>query len=358
MSIEGQLEPGEQRERRPVAYVYAPSEVEHDLPDHTENHLRIAAISRLLQQDGILERFLSIEATPVDPARLALVHDPEYVRLIEEYADQGGGYIDSDTYMQPASYEVALEAAGGGVNLTEAVLAGRVRRGFALIRPPGHHAGPRQAEGFCIFNNIAVAARVAQAEWQLDRILIIDFDAHHGNGTQEIFYEDPGVLYFSTHQWPLYPGTGHWSHTGAGAGIGYTANIPFPPQVGDEGYQRAFDEVLIPLAERYRPQLILVSAGYDAHWSDPLAHMRLSIAGYAAMVQRLIDMADTLCQGRIAMMLEGGYDFDVLAHSVLTTFRLIENPQAAISDPLGPASGPERAVGDLLRQVREVHRLT
>ncbi len=358
MNNHGNVGDGSEREQRPSAYVYNPSEEGHDLPGHPESHRRIIAAERALQQDGILKRFLSIEATPISLERLTLVHTPTYVRLVELYANQGGGYIDSDTYMQPASYKAALEAVGGAVNLVEAVLSGRARNGFALIRPPGHHAGPQQAEGFCLFNNIAVAARVAQAQWQLDRILIVDFDVHHGNGTQEIFWEDPGVLYFSTHQSPLYPGTGHWRDIGTGAGEGYTVNIPFPPQTGDEGYRRAFDEVLVPLAERYRPQLILASAGYDGHWADPLAGMQLSITGYATLVRRLLNLAALWCQGRLVMLLEGGYHLEVLAHSLLTTFRLLENPEAPLSDPFGRAPRPERPVDNLLRQVCEIHRLT
>ena len=353
--MQNQTEPTETFSPRTSAFTYNPSEEDHDLPGHPENHQRMMAIRRLLHQDGILERFLSIEATPIDRARLEMVHHPDYVRLIETYAAQGGGYIDSDTYMQPGSYDAALDAVGGCVNLVEAVLAGRVRNGMALVRPPGHHAGPQQAEGFCLFNNIAVAARVAQREWQLDRILIVDFDVHHGNGTQEIFYADRGVLYFSTHQVPLYPGTGSVDERGTGDGLGYTVNVPLMPHVGDVGYARVFDEILAPLAARYRPQLILVSAGFDGHWSDPLASMDLSIAGYGKLVQRLLDLADEHCQGRLVIVLEGGYRYEVLAHSVLTTLHLLEDRQAAISDPLGPGPNAERPVDYILRKVREAH---
>ena len=352
------IEENGKQAHRTSAYVYNPSEEEHDLPGHPESHRRITAISQALQQDGILERFLSIEATPIPFEQLTLVHTPAYVQRIESYAGRGGGYVDPDTYMQPSSYQAALDAAGGVVNLVEEVLSGRVYNGFALVRPPGHHASSQQAEGFCLFNNIAIAARVAQREWQLDRILIVDFDVHHGNGTQEIFYDDPGVLYFSTHQFPLYPGTGHWKEIGVGAGEGFTVNIPLAPGVGDEGYRQVFDEVLLPIAERYRPQLILVSAGYDAHWADPLANMRLSIAGYATMIRRLLDLAALWCQGRIMMVLEGGYHLEALAHGVLTTFRLLEDPQAPPSDPLGPSPYRELPVDSILRSVREIHRLT
>lgn len=345
------------RTRRMTAYTYNPAEEGHDLVGHPENHQRLVAIRRLLQQDGVLNRLRSVEATAIDLNRLARVHDRAYIQRVAWMADGGGGHLDPDTYVRPPSYEAALTAAGGAVSLTEAVLSGRVHNGFALIRPPGHHACPARGMGFCLFNNIAIAARTAQVEWQLDRILIVDFDVHHGNGTQDIFYRDPGVLFFSTHQWPFYPGTGALHEVGEGPGEGYTVNVPLPPLVGDTGYQRVFDQVLLPLAERYRPQLILVSAGYDAHWNDPLAHMQLSIAGYAALLRRLIELADTWCHGRLVMVLEGGYHLEALAHSVLTSLRLLEDPQASVSDPFGSAPRPERPIEDLLQEVRERHRL-
>ncbi len=358
MHASGRMEENGRRKRRTTAYTYNPAEEGHDLPGHPESHRRIEAVSRLLREDGILNRLRSVEATPVSLDRLMRVHSREYIQRVEQVADWGGGHLDPDTYVRPSSFEAALTAAGGAVNLVEAVLSGRAHNGFALIRPPGHHACPNRGMGFCLFNNIAIAARVAQAEWQLDRVLIVDFDVHHGNGTQDVFYRDPGVLFFSTHQWPFYPGTGSLRETGEGPGEGYTVNVPLPPRVGDTGYQQIFDQVLIPLAERYRPQLILVSAGYDAHWDDPLAHMKLSIAGYAALLQRLIELADTWCHGRLIVLLEGGYHLEVLAHSVLTTLRLLEDPAAPISDPLGPAPRPEQQVTNVLAQVRQHHRLS
>ncbi|MCD6289864.1 MAG: histone deacetylase [Anaerolineae bacterium] len=341
-----------------TAYTYNPPERRHELPGHPESPQRIAAINQVLRQDGILERLRSIEATPLDVEQIASVHDREYIRLVKRRAEEGGGYLDADTYIRPGTYEAAITAAGGVVNLTDAVLSGRVRNGFALIRPPGHHALPWQGMGFCIFNNVAIAARFARARHQVDRILIVDIDAHHGNGTQEIFYSDPGVLYFSTHQYPFYPGTGQRNEIGEGPGKGYTVNIPFPYHVGDEGYRRAFDEVLVPVAERYRPQLVLVSIGYDAHWAEPIAQMLLSIRGYAALVRHLIELANLWSRGRLVVMLEGGYHAQALGYGVLATLRLLEDPQSPISDPLGPAEWPEQPVDDLLRDVRKIHHLS
>ncbi|MEE8163369.1 MAG: histone deacetylase, partial [Anaerolineae bacterium] len=190
----------------------------------------------------------------------------------------------------------------------------------------------------------------------LERVLIVDFDVHHGNGSQEAFYDESCVLYFSTHQYPYYPGTGHWQEIGRGEGEGYTANVPLPGGVGDDGYERIFDEFLYPLAERYRPQLILVSAGYDAHWADPLAAMQLSITGYANLTRTLKTMADELCKGRLIFTLEGGYQLEVLAYAVLNTFHVLLGDEE-IGDPLGPAPRSERDVSDLVDQLKGLHRL-
>ena len=247
-------------------------------------------------------------------------------------------------------------AAGGVVRAVEAVLAGEVANGFALVRPPGHHATATRAMGFCLFNNVAVAARAALAEGQAERVFIADFDVHHGNGTQDTFADDPAVFYFSTHQYPYYPGTGHWSETGNGAGAGTLLNVPLPPGVGDAGYAQVYAELVWPLAERFRPDLVLVSAGYDAHWRDPLAQMNLSLTGYAWLQQELVRLAGQLCGGRIVFTLEGGYELDVLACGVLNGFyRLLG--EDTIADPFGPSRRPERPVDALIARLKKVHGL-
>jgi acetoin utilization deacetylase AcuC-like enzyme len=249
-----------------------------------------------------------------------------------------------------------LVAAGGLVDAVEAVLNGRMDNAFAMVRPPGHHALTSRGMGFCLFNNVAVAARYALEEKGLERILIVDFDVHHGNGTQDSFYEESSVLYFSTHQYPYYPGTGHWREIGKGEGQGYTANVPLPGGVGDEGFQLIFDELLYPLAERYQPQLILVSAGYDSHWDDPLAMMGLTITGYANLARTLKAMADDFCGGKIAFTLEGGYHLEVLSHSILNALKVLLGDEDIV-DPLGPSPRPERSIDDLLVQLKGLHRL-
>jgi len=339
-----------------IAYVYDPICLEHNLMGHPESKERLVRIMGLLEKQGVLERLVAVEATPVSLERLAGNHSQSYIDTVRQMSERGGGHLDLDTYMGPRSYEAALMAAGGLVNAVKAMLEGEVDNAFALVRPPGHHAVKARGMGFCIFNNVAVAARYALQEKGLERVLIVDFDVHHGNGSQEAFYDESCVLYFSTHQYPYYPGTGHWREIGRGEGEGYTANVPLPGGVGDEGYGYIFDEFLYPLAERYRPQLILVSAGYDAHWADPLAAMQLSITGYANLTRTLKTMADELCKGRLIFTLEGGYQLEVLAYAVLNTFHVLLGDEE-IEDPLGPAPRSERDVGDLVDQLKGLHRL-
>jgi acetoin utilization deacetylase AcuC-like enzyme len=261
-----------------------------------------------------------------------------------------------DTYVGPHSYAAALRAAGGLLQAVQAVLQGEANNAFALVRPPGHHAVASRAMGFCLFNNVAIATRYALREFGLERVLIVDFDLHHGNGTQDAFYEEPTVLYFSTHQYPYYPGTGHYQETGRGAGQGYTVNVPLPAGVGDTGYERVFAEILVPVARRYKPQLILASAGYDAHWADPLGGMLLSVSGYVSMARTLVALAEELCQGRLVLTLEGGYSLEALAASIAATFAvLLEDEQ--VMDPLGPARHVEQPVDPIVSAVKRVHGL-
>jgi acetoin utilization deacetylase AcuC-like enzyme len=229
---------------------------------------------------------------------------------------------------------------------------------FALVRPPGHHATRTSAMGFCLFNNIAIAARQSLRKYDLDRILIVDFDLHHGNGTQDAFYDDPAVLYFSTHQYPFYPGTGRIDEVGVGKGIGTNVNVPLPAWCGDEEYSQVFQQVLVPLAHRFQPQLILVSAGYDAHWLDPIGSMQLSVSGFAQMVQILKRLALELCQGRLVFALEGGYHIPALARSIKATLEVLLG-EVEIDDPLGkpPQGRKAPAVETIIQEVKTLHRL-
>jgi len=339
-----------------TGYVYDPIYLEHDLHWHAENRRRLETTMHLLKVRGLLKEIVNIPATPIAPDLLRRVHTPDYISLVQRLAERGGGYLDFETYVGPHSYRAALMAAGGVVNALEAVLEGKVDNAFALVRPPGHHATRERGMGFCLFNNVAVAARYAMDHHKLRRILIVDFDVHHGNGTQSIFYQEQRVLCFSIHQYPFYPGTGHWSETGEGTGRGFTVNVPLPAGIGDEGYQLAFTELLRPLTKRYQPQLILVSAGYDGHWADPLAGMQLSISGYAGLAEALKLLAEETCRGRLLFVLEGGYELEVLSWSVLTTFQVLLG-RRELSDPLGPAPHPSPPIDELIEAVKALHRL-
>ncbi len=333
-----------------TAICYDEFNLRHHLSGHPENRDRLRSTWSLLQADGILDALLVIPSPPASDEQLLRVHTARHLERVAQAA-RHERHLDPDTYTNRYSEQAARLAAGGLCRVVDAVLTGQASNGFALIRPPGHHAMPERAMGFCLYNNIAVAARHAQAVHGIERVLIVDFDVHHGNGTQAAFEQDSSVLFFSTHQYPFYPGSGHWRETGRGNII----NVPFPAGVGDEGYAAAFDRVLAPLARRFQPELILLSAGYDAHWNDPLAGMNLSIPGYAALVHRVLDLAGELCAGRLVGVLEGGYHLEMLAHSILNTLRQLSGYSPEISDPLGPSPWPERAVDDLLAQVRSVH---
>jgi acetoin utilization deacetylase AcuC-like enzyme len=340
-----------------TAYTYDPLFLEHHLPGHPENRTRLERIMRTLEDGGLLPRLVHVAAQPADMTLLTRVHTAAYVRELEALANRGGGQLDADTYVGPRSFAAARLAAGAAAELVRAVLTGRARNGVALVRPPGHHALAGRGKGFCLLNNVAVAAQTALDECGLQRVLIVDWDVHHGDGTEEIFYASPQALFFSTHQYPYYPGTGHWRQIGAGAGRGYTVNAPLASGVGDAGFAQVYAEILTPLAERFRPELILVSAGYDAHWDDPLAGLQLSLAGYWHLAQTVVALADRLCAGRLVVTLEGGYNLTVLTHGVADLCRALLGDAQRGPDPLGPCGWPERPLGDALHAIKQMHGL-
>lgn len=298
----------------------------HETGAHPENANRLIAIRHGLEQTGIMSRGGReiIEPRPATVDEVARVHDRAYIGRVERVARSGGGFLDADTYVSPESFDVALLAAGSAIDAVDTVLSGRAKQVFAFPRPPGHHAESRRGMGFCLFNNIAVGASHALAINQLSRVAIIDWDVHHGNGTQEIFQSSCDVLFVSLHQSPLYPGTGQIRETGVGAGEGYTLNLPLPPFSGDAEYLRAFDMIVGPAVEAYAPELIMVSAGFDAHVEDPLANMTVTEAGFAGLAERTRDLAAALCQGRLVLLLEGGYNLDALAGSVVATINALD----------------------------------
>ncbi len=339
-----------------TAYCYDDRYLEHTYPGHPENADRLVAVMAGLDKSGLIRRLTRIPAQPATEEEIARIHTPSYIELVRRVADRGGGHLDPDTYVVRGSYRAALLAAGGLMAVTRAVLDAEARNGFALVRPPGHHATARHGMGFCIFNNIAIAARDALTRPDVDRVLIVDFDVHHGNGTQDAFETAPDVLFFSTHQFPHYPGTGRVQETGRGDGQGTVVNVPLPAGVGDQGYAQILEGILWPLAHRYDPQLILVSAGFDAHWTDPLAMMLLSLSGYAHIARELVRMARELCDGRLVITLEGGYDTTVLANAVQNAFHALLG-DGEISDPIGPSPRAERPIDQRLAEVKVAHRL-
>jgi acetoin utilization deacetylase AcuC-like enzyme len=343
-----------------VALFYHPAFLEHDTGDHPESPQRLRAILAELERHGVPESAL-LEPEAVDLLLLEEVHDPRYVAVLEKASAQGGGYWDMDTYVSPGSYRAATLAAGAAVAAVDSAMLGR--NGFAFVRPPGHHALYDSAMGFCLFNNVAVAAQNAIRKHGLERVLIVDWDVHHGNGTQDYFYDTDDVLFFSVHQYPFYPGTGAAGETGMGAGKGYTVNVPLPAGVGDDGYIRVFDEVLASVAQRYSPELIIVSAGYDAHMADPIGGMAVSTAGFYSMAERVRSIAEEIpeCGGRVACVLEGGYNVQALAASVVATIAAFEKSpevqEADVSARVEPDSYRGRRPPDISRIISEVRRI-
>jgi acetoin utilization deacetylase AcuC-like enzyme len=289
--------------------------LEHDTGGyHVENPQRLVHIYKALDEMDIpLEEITPRAATREE---ITAVHDPEYIDRIAATAGKEARHLDPDTVTSPKTYEVSLLAAGGLLAAIDVVM-GDLTNAFALVRPPGHHAERNRAMGFCIFNNIAIGAKYALSAHGLERILICDWDLHHGNGTQKTFYEDPQVLYFSTHQYPYYPGSGHYTEIGEGPGKGYTVNVPLSTGYGDADYANILRHILRPIALAYQPQLILVSAGFDIYRQDPLGGMDVTEKGFARLIDTIMDVADAVCEGRLVVTLEGGYHLEGQARSVV-----------------------------------------
>ncbi|CAO0820013.1 Histone deacetylase [Desulfarculales bacterium] len=308
----------------PIGLVHDPIFQEHDPGAyHVESPQRLEVLEQALKAWPGLEMALRLPLRPATHEEVARVHTVSHIQRITSTAGRVAS-LDPDTGTSPQSYEVALLAAGSLIDLCDAVLEGHVQHGMALVRPPGHHATPERAMGFCLFNNVAIAAAHLLEARGLERVLVVDWDVHHGNGTEDCFYRDERVLYFSIHQSPMYPGTGPAAMVGSGPGLGYTINVPMTGGHEDSDYLRIFLELLDPVARAFAPQFILVSAGFDAHREDPLGDMGLRKGGYAGMTKVLLDIAQDYCPGRVVLTLEGGYQPAAQARSVLAVLATLQ----------------------------------
>jgi acetoin utilization deacetylase AcuC-like enzyme len=355
-----------------TALIYDPIFLEHLTPEnHPDRPERLKKTIEVLQALNWLERegLVQLEPRAATEDELAGVHEREYIHKVKSAAHKvareqetngrNTRFFATDTFVSARSYEAAIKAAGAPLTAIDAILAGEIDNAYCLVRPPGHHAVAESAMGFCLFNNVAVAARYAIDKHGFERVMIIDYDVHHGNATQEMFYDDQRVLYFSIHQAPFYPGTGLSDETGEGAGQGTTINVPLPATTGYETYEPVFRQVMAPAADRFDPQLILVSAGFDAHWKDPLGGMYLSTAGFAKLTGIIIELAQTLCNGRLVFVQEGGYDVLATAFCVATCINLLLGDDAAV-DNLGQAPTIKWRINTdvLIAELRRIHKLT
>ena len=330
----------------------------HDFARHPEHAGRIKAVWQELANSGLANQLLNIAHAPATDEQILAVHSKEHLqRLVSVARGDRMVRLDQDTYALPLSLSVARLAAGAVIGAVDALFAGEADNALAIVRPPGHHATAERAMGFCLLNNIAIAARHAQSRHGIEKVLILDFDVHHGNGTNDIFYADPSVFFISTHQYPFYPGTGAIDEIGADAGRGFTLNIPLRSGGGDAAYKRVFADIIRPAIERYEPELMLISAGFDAHWVDPLASMRLTLAGCDHLARECIRLAERLCGGRIVFVMEGGYDLPALAHGWRNIAGALLG-RDEISDPYGaPGAAVPADIQPLIDQLRRIHRL-
>ena len=343
-----------------TAVVFTPKYLDHKTGiGHPESPARLRVIMRKLNKSGLLEtgKCFLVEPEPASVEDVKLVHESDYVKLVQRVCASGGGLLDlGDTVVSPESFEVALFAVGGAVKAVDLVMAGEFRNAFALVRPPGHHAGPYYAMGFCIFNNTTIAATHLLRHFNLERVLILDVDAHHGNGTQEIFYDSDKVLYISLHQDPMeFPRTGFIDEVGEGKGLGYTVNVPLPFRINDQIYFKAFNQIVVPIIQQYKPQFILVSTGFDNHYRDPVASLSLSALSYVETFGKVLELASKFCAGKLAAILEGGYSLRFLGRMAVSAIARMAEVPYTIKDKRPVASSKIRKRAE--RIIEEVKRV-
>ena len=300
-----------------TGYVSDPLYLRHETEPHPENPGRLTAIQNRLESSEFYNNLIPIQPRKATPEQISLVHDTSYVASVEKSCANEVRNLDADTVISLNSYNAALLSAGAGLTAIDKLIDGNIQNAFCAVRPPGHHAEKDHAMGFCLFNNVGIASRYAQTVKGLNKIFIFDWDVHHGNGTQHSFYSDSSIYYSSTHQYPFYPGTGAEQETGTGDGLGTTLNLPMDAYSGDDDYLSAIEHKLIPEIQHYKPDLIIISAGFDAHHNDPLGQIELTTECFGKMTKLLMEVAADVCDGRLLSMLEGGYDYDALSSSVM-----------------------------------------
>jgi len=335
---------------------FDPVFLKHDFPGHPENAKRLEAILSGLKGNQLFEKLIQVKSRKADIEEIIYCHTAEYIKHLKEFCENGGGYLDPDTYSNEYSFKAASIAVGSSIDLVKDVIKGNLKNGFALLRPPGHHALSNRSMGFCLFGNISIAAKVSLNQQGVERVAIVDFDVHHGNGTQALIGDDPNVLFISSHQYPFYPGTGSIREIGKGEAGGTVINIPLEAGVGDKGFKSIYEEVIIPSLNKFNPDLILVSAGFDAHWDDPLANLNLSLTGYNWISSELIKCADENCASKIIFFLEGGYNLDVLRYGVTNTIKVLMGINT-FNDPLGQSKITEPEIKKLIEELHQIHEL-
>jgi len=310
-----------------TGYVLEKIYYEHVMsPDHPESPKRLAVIQKVLDNYDYPEKLKKISARPATEEEVLLIHTKEYYNKIALTKGRKV-YLDPDTSTSEKSFEAALYAAGGVISLIDAVFDKDIENGFAFVRPPGHHAEKDKAMGFCLFNNVAIGAAYALKKYNLKRILILDFDLHHGNGTQQAFYNSDRVMYVSTHQYPDYPGTGSFEEIGEGKGLGYNLNFPLSAGKDDDFYNNVYTKIILPIAEQYKPELVLVSAGFDIYYQDPLGGMQVTEKGFAGLAQTILKISQECCQGRLILALEGGYSLEGIEKGIKNILSVITHSQ-------------------------------
>lgn len=306
-----------------TGFLFSEKFLDHQTGNHPECPERLEAIKKAVYSSEIIESLILLEPEKGTKEQLSLIHLPEYAKSVQISCEQGDRFLDADTIICKKSYDAALFAVGGTLKVLRLIQEGSLHNGFCALRPPGHHAESNRAMGFCLFNNVAIAARFAISHLGLKKVFIIDWDVHHGNGTQNAFYFNSDVFYASLHQYPYYPGSGHSGETGRGAGDKFTLNFPLAPFEGDETYLSIFKNQLIPALVNYKPELIIISAGFDAHEKDHLSSMRVTSDGFYQMTELICEAAKSVCEGKVLSVLEGGYNLNALGESIVLHLKVL-----------------------------------